>query len=300
MTGTSHALLTPSFRGDLDRCRLLCASIDRFVTGANVHYLLVDDRDVPLFRPFESATRRIIAEGDLLPSWLRSWPDPLSRGKRRVWTGPGALARGVMPLRGWHIQQLLKMTAPTVIDEDVLLYADSDVVFLKPFDMHQLVDQGRVRLFRKPGGVRPDMANHVKWAHGAASILGLPQPPLPAHDYITNLVCWTNANARHLLKHIEAVSGRNWISAVTAGRGFSEWMIYGQFVSDVLGERSGHLATDSELVRTWWFSHEVNRDILAPGALVMEQDEVALGVQSFIGMSMDSLWDVFRHHAAQT
>ncbi len=299
MTTAAYALLTPSFRGDLDRCRLLCASIDRFVTGFQVHYLLVDDRDVALFKPFESATRRIIAEGDLLPSWLRSWPDPLSRGRRRVWTGPGALARGVLPLRGWHIQQLLKMTAPTVIDEDILLYADSDVVFLKPFDMSRLGADGHVRLFRKPGGVRPDMANHVKWTNGAASLLGLPQPSLPAHDYITNLVCWTNANARQLLRHIEAASGRSWISSVTAGRAFSEWIIYGQFVNDVLGERSGHQATDSELVKTWWFSHEVGSGMLDPGSLVMERDEVAIGVQSFIGMSMDSLWEVFRRHAAE-
>src|SRR4051812_7038988 len=80
----SYSIATPSYAGDIERCRLLCASIDRFVTGHANHYLLVEDRDVPLFRDLEGPRRRVIAESALLPSWLKSLPDPLSLGRRRV------------------------------------------------------------------------------------------------------------------------------------------------------------------------------------------------------------------------
>ena len=122
---TTFALATPSYRGDLDRCRLLCASIDRFVTGQAVHYLLVEDRDVPLFRDLEGPRRRILPESQLLPHWLKSIPDPLSFGKRRIWTGLGAAARGLPPLRGWHTQQLRKFAVAKASSEDVVLFADS-------------------------------------------------------------------------------------------------------------------------------------------------------------------------------
>ncbi len=130
--GGRFAILTPSFRGDLERCRLLCASIDAFVDNLSAHYLLVEDRDLAVFKPLAGPRRRIIAESELFPSWLRSLPDPLSLGRRRVWTSPKALARGLAPLRGWHTQQLRKIAAPLVVDENVLLFADSDVVFLGP------------------------------------------------------------------------------------------------------------------------------------------------------------------------
>jgi Family of unknown function (DUF6492) len=297
MNSPRFALLTPSYRGDFERCRLLCASVDRFVTSLSTHYLLVDDRDVAMFRALEGPRRRVISERELLPSWLPSWPDPMSRGRRRIWTGPGALVRGVMPLRGWHIQQLMKLSVPMLIDDEILLYADSDVVFLKPYDLASQISDGRVRLFRKPCGVTTSMANHVAWSRRAATALGLPEPTFPADDYVNNLVSWSNANVRKLHAHIEAVSGRHWISAVTAGRGFSEWIIYGQFVHDVLGASSGHAESASELVKTYWFEHEVDLAALAPGRLAMEGGEVALGVQSFIGVSVEQLWGVFRSFA---
>ena len=51
------ALVTSSYRGDLERCRLLCDSIDRFVTGHRRHYLLVEAADVEAERFALPATR---------------------------------------------------------------------------------------------------------------------------------------------------------------------------------------------------------------------------------------------------
>ena len=43
------ALMTPTYRGDLERFELLCESIDRFVSGYERHYVIVNDDDVPYF-----------------------------------------------------------------------------------------------------------------------------------------------------------------------------------------------------------------------------------------------------------
>ena len=54
VAGTT-AMVTASYAPDFERCRLLCETIDRFVTGAPRHYILVEQRDVALFRQLGNA-----------------------------------------------------------------------------------------------------------------------------------------------------------------------------------------------------------------------------------------------------
>ncbi len=249
----TYAIATPSYAGDIERCRLLCASIDRFVSGHAMHYILVEDGDVALFRPLEGPRRTVLPESALLPSWLKARPDPFSLGKRRVWTSLGALARGVPPLRGWHAQQLRKFALPLASREDVLLFADSDMLFLRPFALDSLTTDGAVRLYAKPDGITADMAEHVSWCGMAAALLALPAPTIPSPDYINNLVTWRRDNVLALHRHIEAVSGRGWVEAIARQRQFSEYMIYGYFVERVLGlAAAGHVADSHELCKSYW------------------------------------------------
>ena len=103
-TAGTAAIVTASYAPDFERCRLLCETIDRFVTGAPRHYILVEQRDVALFRQLETRNRMVISERDLLPDWLRPYNDPLSLFSRRIW-----LSRSTQPLRGWHVQQLRRI-----------------------------------------------------------------------------------------------------------------------------------------------------------------------------------------------
>ncbi len=291
----SYAIATPSYAGDFERCRLLCASIDRFVAGHSMHYLLVEDRDVALFRPLEGPRRRVIAEAELLPSWLRAWPDPLSLGRRRVWTGPGALRRGLPPLRGWHAQQLRKLAMPLKTDEDVVLFADSDMIFLRPYDVRSLTVDGKVRLYRKTGNITAQMAEHIAWHDGAARLLGLEASEIPDADYINNMVSWRRGNVLAMITRIEELSGRDWVSAIAAQRQFSEYTIYGDFVERGLGfEAAGHWPDSHEPCKVYWFSGTT--DALATlGSFeeVLEPGQVAVGVQSFIGEPVERLRKLF-------
>ena len=79
------AIVTASWDQDFERCKLLCETIDKYVSGFTKHYILVDSKDVALFRKLESTQRVIIDERDLLPSWLHAFWDPTYLWRRRVW-----------------------------------------------------------------------------------------------------------------------------------------------------------------------------------------------------------------------
>ncbi|AOO79975.1 DUF6492 family protein [Bosea vaviloviae] len=290
----SYAIATPSYAGDIERCRLLCASIDRFVTGHAMHYLLVEDKDVALFKPLAGPRRQVIAESALLPSWLKPRPDPLALGRRRIWTGFRALRRGIPPLRGWHVQQLRKFALPLVSGEDVILFADSDMLFLRPFDVTYLGEDQAVRLYVKPAGITAAMTEHVAWCEMAARLLGLPRPTMPSPDYINNLVSWRRDNVRALLTRIEQISGRDWVSAIASQRQFSEYMIYGYFVERVLGlEAAGHTPDGFELCKVYWGGDAGGLASLRSFEDVLDEGQVAVGVQSFIGQPVERLKALF-------
>lgn len=290
----SYAIATPSYAGDYERCRLLCASIDRFVGGHDMHYLLVEDKDLALFRPLEGSRRRVIAEAELLPPWLKSWPDPLTFGRRRLWTGPGALRRGVPPLRGWHAQQLRKLALPLKSGEDVVLFADSDMIFLRPFNVGSLESNSAIRLYCKPGNIRQGMAEHVAWCEGASRILGLPTPSFPSDDYINNLVSWRRDNVVAMMALIEQQTGRDWVSAIAGQRQFSEYMIYGYYVDRVRGlEQAGHWPEALELCKVYWGGDADGIASLRSFEEVLGPGQVAVGVQSFIGQPVEQLRALF-------
>jgi hypothetical protein len=67
------------------------------------------------------------------------------------------LGRPFPPVRGWILQQVIKLAAVAASGDDAVLVVDSDVEFVRPFTAEMFVRDGRVRFFRKPnetGGCR--------------------------------------------------------------------------------------------------------------------------------------------------
>src|SRR5258708_428985 len=67
-------LVPPPYGRDLERCALLCESVDRYVTSFATHYLIVPDDELALFARFNTATREVLPVSQLLPSWLKPLP----------------------------------------------------------------------------------------------------------------------------------------------------------------------------------------------------------------------------------
>jgi hypothetical protein len=286
------AIATPSYAGDFERCRLLCDSIDRFVSHMAMHYLLIDPVDEALFRPLEGPRRRVITDADLLPAWLKGRKDPFRPG-RRIWTGPRALLNRVPPLRGWHVQQLRKFSVARLIPEQVILFADSDMVFLKPHDLSRQMRDGRVRLYARPRGITGEMTPQLRWLASAGRILGMAVPALPADDPIGPLVTWRRETVLRLLAHVEALSGRHWAAAIAQDRNFSEYLVYGMYVAGRPEEAALHWADAESLAAIAWFDHEMPAGGVTELMATMSERQVALCIQSFIGVPVEEMRALF-------
>lgn len=273
------SIVTSTYRGDLERCRLLCESIDRHVTGMERHYLLVEDADAALFAPFASERRIIVPESAILPRWLRPFADPLDR-RRRLWVHPFGL-----PLRGWHVQQLRRMAVASILDEDVMVSCDSDVVFVKPFDLSRFVSGQAVRFYRRPAA-RHDVAErfqheHETWSRRAGTLLGIDAPATTATGYITTLVAWRLDTLRAMNARIAAVSGRSALRALVRNRALSECTIYGRFVDEVENRPDRHAAAESSLCRVYWTGEAMTLAELQRFVEGLSAEEAAICVQSF-------------------
>lgn len=274
------AIVTASYAPDFERCRLLCETMDRFVSRFSKHYLLVEHGDVSAFRALETSRRVVVDERDLLPSWLHCMPDPMSLFRRRVW-----VSTKTKPLRGWHVQQLRRIAIAAHAPEDVLVYVDSDVAFLKPLDCAAFTRDGRVRLFRRDNVLDEAGLEHVTWSRNAGAALGIGAPAVSPHDYIATLIAWRRAAVAEMCRRIEDHTGRHWASTLGLQRRFSECMLYGRYVDEVIGGE-GHFLGSEEFCRVHWTGSPMSDTEFQAFVDGMAPEQVAIGMQSFIGTDL--------------
>lgn len=278
------AIVTASYAPDLERCRLLCETIDAHVSGFTRHYILVEHRDVELFRQLASPSRTILDERDLLPSWIRSFPDPFSLGRKRIW-----LSLRTKPLRGWHAQQLRRIAIASHVEEDALFYVDSDVAFLKPFSADRLWRGTDARLFRRDDAlVGPGNGDQKTWSRNAGKALGIDRPVVSPHDYITTLIAWRRDATLAMCRRMEEAHGRHWVEVIGSERQFSECLLYGRFADELLGG-AGHFHDGREFCRVRWYGPSLSDEEFQDFIDGMAPEQVAIGMQSFIGTDISRI-----------
>jgi hypothetical protein len=226
----NYALITPSYWKDVERCRLLVESVHRWVDPTMQHYLLIARRDVPLFTSMLGGRTKLLVVEDMIPHWLFRLP-----GMKRFW-----ISLRTRPVKNWILQQIVKLSAPAVLTEDVLLYADSDMFFIGPYDPRSFERDGKVPLFEELGQRgKIDFNDH--WQAVCSKLLGLPAQTDCDTSYIGQLVCWRRDNALRMLERVEAVSSRDWQRCIAPLSAFSEYILYGLYSSRIVGEAaSGH------------------------------------------------------------
>jgi hypothetical protein len=273
------AFVTISYGPDRDRCALLCRSMRELAPSAE-HWIVIDRADLELFRSLQDTRTTLVTTEEVLPLWLRRFNLRRVRLRSNVWLQ----TRG-RPVRGWLVQQLIKLAVVNELTADVVVYADSDVVLLRPFLPGSLVDEaGRIRLYALPGAVDNGLPNHVLWHRSAEQLLGLEAAGLPLPDFITSLVPWKRENAVALLEHVEATTGRHWQRALAAANDISEYTLYGRFVTDVLGEDSGQHVTSSSLCHDYWTSEPLSEAELTAFLDGVGPDEIGVSITAKAGM----------------
>jgi hypothetical protein len=273
----SVAFVTKSYAPDLERCELLCRSIELLAPGTR-HWIIVDSRDLAAFRGLENATTRIVTTEELLPRRVRRF-EVYGTGKN-IWLG----AR-TPPIRGWLVQQLAKFAIAVVAREDILVHADSDIVLIRPFREAMLMDKdGALRLFRTAATVGEELPDLVRWHRTAERLLGVPPRPLPLPDYISGLVPWSREIAVSLLEEIEARSRRDWMRTLARARDVSEYVLYGRFVEDALDRSNGGPGDSVSLCRCYWGSEPLTNRELESFIDDVSPEEVAVMVSAKAGM----------------
>ena len=246
MTDKKLVIVTPSYHRDLERCRLTVRSVDRFVDADIHHYLVIDRRDIPLFREFENHRTTIITAEDLLPWWIFRIP--------RV--GKMWMSLKTLPVRSWIVQQLMKLSVASQINADVFCFVDSDVAFVRPTGLDAFVSDRGVRLFRRPG--HANMPTHQRWHRSSARLLGLEERDYFGSDFIGNMITWRRDTLLAMQQRIEEVTGKHWVRAVAGELHLSEYILYGIFAEHVMGiQKAGHEPQDFDLCHCSW-DYEIN------------------------------------------
>ena len=170
------------------------------------------------------------------------------------------LGRPFPPVRGWILQQVLKLAAVAASEDDVVLLVDSDIEFVRPFTAETFVRDGVVRFYSKPDEIDERLPRHMIWHRVARALLGLPPAEPPYTDYISSLLAWDPAIVRRMLARVTATTGRPWTTAIAGQLHFSEWTLYGVFVDDVIGAPANSFASDDPLCLAYWDETPLDRD----------------------------------------
>ncbi len=240
MSDVTFALITPSYAPDFQRCKLLCWSIKQFISSPVKHYIIVDQKDLNLFQQLSDSNITILTKEKVLPLWIKRVPI-LFLHKKNIWLNLKGYRSGNWLLRGWLIQQIVKLAAAYYVEEEVLVFVDSDVAFIDFFDLYTLINnEDRVRLFRVEHSTNMDKGVAKKWKDAAKKLLNLP-PENCYHDfYVSQIVTWRRSNLIKLYKLIEDNFQQNWLEVISGLKDISEYVLYGIFASYIMGENSGH------------------------------------------------------------
>jgi hypothetical protein len=274
----SFAVVTPTYLPDLARCELLAESLDRVAPQVN-HYLIVDRRDRPAFAHLQRGRRRIIDSEAILGKWM--WRLPV---RKSYW-----LSFKALPVRGWIIQQILKIGAAEMVAERTLVFCDSDTAFLRNFDFEDLLVDGKIGLL--------DVDFHTdatrRWTAAARRLLGVAQQDGSYRNYVGNMICWNRETVKAMQARIELSTSLNWQVAVARTTKFSEYMLYGVFVREVLGYAAvDHAPSSVPLVKASWGSKLTTEAALDAFFGELDARNVAVMVHSKDGIDPSR----FRHY----
>jgi hypothetical protein len=232
------AIITPSYAPDFELCTDLHRSVQAFCPPAVEHHIIVPKRDLALFRQLSGDRVQVHDVAEFLPRSFLALPGVNGWVNAR---------RPFPPLRGWITQQVVKLAAAARLDTDVALLVDSDIELIRPFGPELFLRDGVARFYRKPGAIDDRLPRHVIWHQVARKLLGLPPAEAPFADYICWPAPWDPAVVRALLARVEQVTGKPWATAIGAQLHFSEEILYGVFVDEVLGSPADSFATDDML-----------------------------------------------------
>jgi hypothetical protein len=265
------AVLTKSFAPDFELCVALNRSVLDNSPDTVRHHIIVPRSDLKLFGRLAGPRTNILCEADFVPRTFV--PVPLSNITVN-------LGRPFPPIRGWMKQQVVKLAAVAASEDDVVLVADSDVEFFRPFTADMFVRDGIVRFFCKPNQIDKQLRRHMIWHRVARELLGLPPTEPPYADYISSPLAWDPIIVRRMLARVTATTGRPWPTAIAGQLHFSECVLYGVFVDSAIGAPANSFASDDPLCLVYWEQTPLNLENAIHFIRGVQPTDIAVVIQS--------------------
>lgn len=277
------AVVSTSHGPDFATFARLHESVRRHTDSSVRHVVAVPHIDLPLFRSISSERLDIVTERELLPRRFLSTTrlGRIPRIPRGFRIASVNITRPWPPIRGWILQQMVKLAVVSGLDVDVALVIDSDVLLVRDLDESTFRDaDGTVRLYRQPQGITADMRRHVAQRDKALELLGLSEAEPDSPDYIAGIVSWDPSLVRAMLVRLESETGRRWQDAVGQSLDFSEFITYGTFVMSLAPASSRSLCADRSLSHSHWGPTPLTMDSAREFVEMLPADDVAVHVQS--------------------
>lgn len=283
MNNLNFGIITPSYAPDYERCRLLSQSIRKFVSSPYTHYIIVAQSDFQLFKGLAGDNTKVLIVESILPKWIKR--EPIFK---KVW-----LSLKGLPIRNWLLQQIVKIATAQFITEELIIFADSDVAFVKPCDLSSLLRQEQLRLYCDPVGNPTQKQMHQKWHESAAKLLNIESDPtIP--DFIGQVVTWRRSNVVSLCQHVENVSGQCWINAIANTWHFSEYVLYGLYVTQILKESSGHYLDPQTICHDYWDPKPLSDEEIREFIKTVEPHQFAIMISAKAGISVQQYQAMLR------
>ena len=257
MSSKTAKLLTCSMEKDLDLARMLFRTVDDHVSPDIEHIVVVPAKSIPAFKQFGSNRRQIVAQEDVLPERFIKLPASLSHlshfaeGFRR----PLYLSRGPRLVRGWVLQQMIKLEFTRNTSADAVVHTDSDVAFIKPFGIEDVFIEGLPRFFSVAGDIKNPLFR--QWCDTAGSLLDIEVPAEFRNHFVGNCIVWSPSVVRALYDAVEQATGQSLCYQIKRLPNLSEYTIYGVFAE--LSPLNLPIRTaELPLCFTVWHSNQTN------------------------------------------
>lgn len=283
------AIVTPSHAPDFNRFRRLHESVIENVSSGVMHYVLVPPPDYRMFSTIQSSQLTVLEQPDVLPrsfvSTTRLGRIPLlPRGYRVAAIN---LRRPWPPIRGWVLQQLVKLGFAAGLEADVAVMIDSDVILVRGFTADTFMRGESVRHYRVPHAVHGGMQRHLVWRETAARLLRLDAPSADLADYNAGVISWSPRIVRTLLDRVQEVAQQPWQTVIGSQLDVSEYFLYGEFVAMLGDQRDKAFTSDRNLCHSYW--NTMTMENVGDFVKSMPIDDIAILIQSNSDTSEDVL-----------
>ena len=286
-----YCFFTPSYRGDIDRIKIMRQSILYFVKENLPHYIVVPKEDINLFKNSfasdESVT--ILTQNDYVdnifyPTKLYNFINTLTPSQS--WRISKQSGRP-----GWIIQQIVKLNIPNIIEEDAALIVDSDVFFIKPFSIFDIVDSSfntRVLIRQHPLNESAMQRKHIAKSR---EILAIPPGNTDFH-YMSWPVVYYKDWGKLLLEYIQKKHDHSWQNVLYDTNIFSEYSIYGIYLDEILKPNDLNVVEKS-FYQGIWDRNDFNQFIA--GKFNLNQNIFCIVVQSNLSIPVESYSKHFKY-----